>query len=380
MAMGMTVLGTSFIQAQTYKVLYAFTGGTDGKTPETGLSMDAAGNLYGTTDFGGRLDGYCGRWGGCGTVFKLTEVGSGWYFARLYAFKGVSDGAKPTARVVFGPDSNLYGGTLAGGVVTTAQGHTYGTIYMLTPPGEGCTNSSCSWAETVLYSFSGGADGSQPGDGGLTFDRSGNAYGTTFHGGQTGGSCGSGCGVVFKLSPSGDRWTESVLHVFAGGSDGNQPDSGVILDQAGNLYGETDYCGGSNCYGLAYELSPTGSGWVETVLHDFGFTGGSYPGGGLVFDTAGNLYGVTCCFGGGDAFELSPTGSGWTAAVLYSFTGSYGPVGGAGLVRDAAGNLYGTTSGDGAYGQGNVFKLAPSPNGWIYTDLHDFHRKDGSRP
>jgi len=368
-------------QAQTYKILYAFADGADGAYPWAGLTMDRAGNLYGTANNGGRLTGSCAPYG-CGTVFRLSPTSSGWAFSNLHSFGGGTDGQSPNAGVIFGTDGSLYGSTAGGGVVWPslhAAAYT-GTIYKLSPPSD-CSTVSCYWTKSILYKFMGGSDGGLPGVGNLVFDAAGNLYGVTVHGGNLGGDCSNtGCGTVFELMPSQTGWTEQVLHAFSVDENGYSPDFGLIFDQSGNLYGETSSCGGPNCYGLAYELSPGASGWTETVLHRFGETGGSYPAGGLVFDPAGNLYGVTCCFGGGDAFELTPSANGWTVNVLYGFNGSYGPVGAAGLVRDAAGNLYGTTNGDGACGFGNVFKLTPSLGGWIYTDLHDFCRSDGAEP
>ena len=374
-------IGVGEGEAQTYKILYTFTDGADGAYPWAGLTMDRAGNLYGTANNGGRLTGPCSPYG-CGTVFRLSPSGPGWIFSNLHSFSGGAGGVDPNAGVIFGPDGSLYGSTAGGGVVwPTLHAAAYsGTIYKLSPSTSGCINVLCPWTMSILYRFMGGSDGGLPGVGNLVFDAAGNLYGVTVYGGNLGGNCGHyGCGTVFELRPSQGEWTETIVHAFSEDENGYGPNFGLTFDQAGNLYGETSSCG-PNCYGLAYELSPGASGWTETVLHRFGETGGSYPVGGLVFDPSGNLYGVTCCFGGGGAFELTPSGGGWTANEIYSFTGNYGPVGAAGLVRDAAGNLYGTTNGDGACGFGNVFKLTPSPTGWIYTDLHDFCRSDGAEP
>ncbi len=372
------LLGAVALQGQTYKILYAFTAGADGKVPEAGLTMDAAGNLYGTTDFGGHLDVIC-REVGCGTVFKLTNANSIWAFSTLYAFRGDSDGITPDARVILGPDGALYGTTYLGGrVPRSAREGSYGTVYRVGPPAAPCASSACQWEETVLYRFTGGADGSRPFSGDLVFDVAGDIFGSTSEGGANG--CGDGCGVVFELTPSGTSWAESVLYAFKGGPDGDEPSSGVIFDQAGNLYGETAYCGGHDCYGLVYKLSHSGPGWVKTVLHRFGLNDLEYPTGGVVFDSSSNLYGVVCCPPAGGAFQLTLSNNGWIINWLAAFVGSYGPVNGAHLVMDRAGNLYGTTFGGGAYRQGNVFKLSPGIDGWTYTDLHDFHRTDGSGP
>ena len=184
-------------------------------------------------------------------------------------------------------------------------------VYSLSPPATGCKTALCPWTETILYQFTGGSDGSNPG-GNLTFDRAGNLYGTTPYGGAF------GQGTVFKLTPSNGGWTESVLHSFTGGSDGEQPNGGVILDEAGNLYGTTWEGGGSGCWGpgcgTVFQLTPSGSGWKENILYSFQYgTDGGYPIGGLIFDPSGNLYGTTTSGGsggGGTVFELSPPAKG----------------------------------------------------------------------
>jgi uncharacterized repeat protein (TIGR03803 family) len=226
---------------------------------------------------------------------------------------------------------------------------------------------------TVLYRFTGGADGSLPGYGDLVFDQAGNLYGTTIQGGS------SQEGAVYELSPSGGGWTEIVLYSFANLSF---PYSGVILDQARNLYGTTT--GGGVAYGTVYQLTPSGPPWIEHSLYPFsGGNDGAYPIGGVISDQSGNLYGTTnsTAYGGaGTIFELMPSNGGWMFDLLYSFTGNpnEGPYDS--LTMDGAGNLYGTTYGDGAYSLGTVFKLTPSDGGWIYTDLHDFSGGDGQNP
>jgi uncharacterized repeat protein (TIGR03803 family) len=219
----------------------------------------------------------------------------------------------------------------------------------------------------VLYSFTGGADGGYPGYGDVVFDQAGNLYGTTSLGGV------NGFGTVFKLTPSGGGWTESVLYSFAGGNDGAFPYSGVTFDKVGNLYGTTT-SGGANGGGTVYQLTPSEIGWTETVLWNFqAASDGSYPVGGVIFDQAGNLYGTTANGGpssGGTVYELTPSGGNWVFTLLYSFSGYAGPFGG--LAMDAAGSLYGTTYQDGTYHLGSAFKLTLSGGSWIYTDLHDF--------
>ena len=352
------VISVQSAQAQTYQVIYNFTGGQDGAYPEAGLT-ERGGNLYGTAYQGGSFNR--------GTVFKLARNGSGWIFSPLYSFTGRADGSAPIARVVFGRDGTIYGTTEFGG---RNCGVGCGTVFRLRPPATICRTVLCPWTETVLYQFSGFSDGANPGYGDLTFDQAGNIYGTTFFGGV------NAQGVVYELAPSGGGWTESAIHTFSGSSDGENPYSSVVFDQAGNLYGTT-FSGGAHGYGTVFQLTRSGSGWAENTLYAFqNSTDGGSPFGGVVFDNAGNLYAATSSGGsgsGGTVYELMPSGGSWTFGVVYSFTGSaYLPGPYASLTMDAAGNLYGTTTKDGAHGAGSVFKLRPSGGGWTETDLYDF--------
>jgi len=354
-----TAINASTAQAQTYQVLYNFTGGQDGAYPEAGLTMDRGGNLYGTAYQGGGTNR--------GTVFKLARKGSGWVFSPLYSFTGREDGGAPIARVVFGPDGSLYGTTEFGG---RNCGVGCGTVFNLKPPATVCKSALCSWTEIVIYAFSGSNDGANPGYGDLTFDRAGHIYGTTYFGGN------DAQGVVYELAPSNGSWTERETYLFTGANDGGNPYSSVIFDEAGNLYG-TAYAGGAHGYGTVFQLTPSGSGWTENTLGAFqSASDGGKPFGGVVFDNAGNLYGATSSGGtgsGGTAYELMPSNGSWTFSVVYGFTGSAylpGPYGS--LAMDARGNLYGTTNKDGTHGAGSVFKLTPSSGGWTETDLYDF--------
>ncbi len=338
----------------TEKVLHSFGNRADGAGPTGGLIFDAAGNLYGTTENGGihLCNGV-----NCGTVFELSPNGSGgWTEKVLHSFGGGDDGSAPYAGVVFDTAGNLYGTTIIGGTAAL------GTVFELRP------NDSGGWTERVLHNF-----GNHPNDGyypfsGLVFDGAGNLYGTTEQGGIH--SCGvTTCGTVFGLTPNGSGgWTETVLHNFGRGSDGNLPEAGLTIDAAGNLYGTT-YSGGIYTEGTVFELSPrVGGGWTETVLRSFWFQSGdgAYPVAGLILDTAGNLYGTTRdsgIHGDGTAFEMSPKqGGGWIETVLHSFNENgrdgYSPY--AGLMMDAAGNLYGTTNAGGIHGWGTVFEITPS--------------------
>ena len=347
---------------QSFAVLHAFTGAGDGALPLSGFTMDRGGNLYGTASNGG-------IYSPAGTVFKLTHSGAGWVLNPLYEFGQQSgDGANPLSGVVFGPDGSLYGTTNAGG-------SGFGTVYKLQPPFTACKTALCYWSETVLYRFGAAPDGNLP-TGNLIFDQAGTIYGTTEAGGAF------GYGTVFKLTRSGNNWTEQVLYSFMSGQDGNDPSDGVVRDVAGNLYGTTPYGGIDHCQGscgVVFELSPSGSGWMEQVLYRFqGVPDGQRPYAGLIIDSAGNLYGASYEGGsnsGGTVFELSPAGGGgWNYSILYNLTGSEnGPF--AKLTRDAAGNLY-----DSTIFPSTFFRLSPAGGGWNYTDLHDFSGNDGMYP
>jgi uncharacterized repeat protein (TIGR03803 family) len=331
----------------TEKVLHSFKffSVTDGVQPDAGLIFDAAGNLYGTTTSGGAYNN--------GTVFELTRsphaVGGGWTLTLLHSFGNSTDGSAPSAGLIFDAAGNLYG--------TTSEGGTYGagTVFELTPAGGG-------WTEQVLHSFNNdGADGVSP-SAGLIRDAAGNLYGTTYAGGT------DAIGTVFELipMPSGS-WTEKVLHSFTySGTDGAYP-TGLIIDAAGNLYGTTAG-GGTYTSGTVFELTRSphavGGGWTLKVLHSFGnVTDGINPDSGLIFDGAGNLYGTTIggpAYNNGTVFELTPeVGGGWTEQLVYAFSIDDGANPIAGLIFDAAGNLYGTTMEGGAYGFGTVFEITP---------------------
>ena len=370
----LTVVFTQSAQAQTFKVIHTFTG-SDGWQPSSGVTLDAAGNLYGTTMYGA----------GWGTVFQLKRFRGAWLLNNIFtlnAFSNYNDLFYPYSGVVFGPDGALYGTTADGGL--GEGGADTGGVYSLKPTAIACQTAMCPWTDTVLHAFTFGNDGAGPGYGNLTFDSAGNLYGTTTAGGAY------GRGTVFKLTPSNGGWTESILYSFAGGdNDGYQPWGGVVLDRFGNLYGTTVYGPGTGCYnlmgcGIVFQLTPTDSGWKENILHYFAGNDGFWPYAGLIIDQSGNLYGATS-YGGawaysGTVFELSPTGGSWTFALLYIWPGGYsGPRGN--LAMDSSGILYGTTMADGAYQQGSVFKLTPSDSGWVYTSLYDFTGgNDGASP
>jgi uncharacterized repeat protein (TIGR03803 family) len=369
----LTMVAGITAHAQTLQVIHSFTGGGDGANPYAGLTMDRAGNFYGTARYGGS--------GGSGTVFSLSRRGSGWAFDLLYSFTGGSDGAQPASALIMDQAGNLYGTTTLGGVPNCQGFAGCGTVFKLQPPAAPCATPPCAWTETVLHAFTGGEDAAFPTLGSLLFDQTGNLYGTTEDGGGRGGCAGYGCGAVFKLSPSASGWTESVLYSFTGGSDGSQPECRLIFDGVGNLYGTASSGGLQDCQGYpgcgtVFKLSPSESGWTDSTLHSFtGGDDGWTPVGGLVFDQSGNLYGTTASSGqggGGSVFKLAPSGGNWTRETLHTFTGEDGPEDS--LVMDGGGNLYGTTPSDNFYHDaGSVFELLPSGDGgWTYTILYEF--------
>jgi len=336
------VCTTQSTQAQTFKVLYNFTGSADGQSPYGSLVRDTAGNLYGTTEAGGAS--------GAGTVFKVDKSGT---HTVLYSFTGGSDGGNPYVGVIRDAAGNLYGTTAAGGTSGL------GTVFKLTKTRK----------ETVLHSFAGGSDGCYP-YGGLLRDVAGNLYGTTE-------VCGaSGVGTVFKLSKTGK---ETVLHSFAGGSsDGEFPSfTGLLMDTNGNLYGVAEQ-GGTYNQGVVYKLSKSGK---LKVLHSF--AGGTSDGcdvfGTPAMDAEGNLYGTAnACASGhvGIVWKVSQKGK---ETVLHNFMAgsSDGAEPIAGVIMDANGNLYGDTYQGGSANLGTVYKL--NKRGKV-TLLHTFTGPDGDYP
>jgi uncharacterized repeat protein (TIGR03803 family) len=251
----------------------------------------------------------------------------------LYTFTGGNDGAYPNG-IVGDSKGNLYGSSQEGGA------YGWGVVFKLEPTG----------VETVLHSFTGGTDGGSSEAGVLL--HAGKLYGTTTNGGGT-FPCVAGCGVVFELTLKG---TDKVLHTFTGGSDGGWPQTQLVRDAEGNLYGTNAV--GSSGYGTVFEITIAGA---ESTLHSFtGRPDGAPPNGRLVMDKQGNLFGTTNgggVFGYGAIYEIPAGGD---QKVLYSFGGgSDGANPDSGLILDAAGNLYGTTSVGGAFGAGTVFRLTP---------------------
>jgi uncharacterized repeat protein (TIGR03803 family) len=381
---GFAAFASPRAQSQTFSVVHSFTSGTDGENPLAGLVMDASGNLYGTTsaggDFGagtvfeysstgvesvlynftGGADGgspegsllligtalygtaSSGGGSGAGTVFEVTLAGKE---TVLYSFKGNPDGSAPGAGLTRDSAGNLYSTTGFGG--TSGNG----TVFKLVHPKSGSTV----WTEQVLYSFGGTNDGINP-VAGVNLDSAGNLYGTTSAGGEY------GYGNVFQLKLSGSTWTENILHQFELLSDGGIAYAGIVLDHAGNLYGATTDggIGGSDGGGTIFEMSPSDGGWTFTVLY-------SLPGWGIsgsfrnLLVGSNRIYATTHCDGAnsaGTVYELAHTAKGWTYTSLYVFTGgSDGLYSFSNLVLDREGNLYGTTKQGGTYGNGVIFKI-----------------------
>jgi uncharacterized repeat protein (TIGR03803 family) len=334
----------------------------------------------------------------------------------IYNFEGGVDGEYTDTDLVRDAAGNLYGTSVQGGT------HGGGTVWQLHPNGDG------TWTHSVLYSFTGGADGGEPYKG-VTLDAAGNLYGTAVTGG--GGVCEGGCGVAYELTNNGGSWTQTVIHQFQGADDGQGPGARLTLDDNGNIYGMAP-TGGENGMGTIYEMKPVKHGAYKfkvlhaftgadgiggsagaLVLHDgalygaataggangegsiyqltqnkmgrwkfkllYSFLGepdAGFPYGGLIFDAIGNIYGTTYYAGANDAgcvYELSPHKGAWKEKVLYSFTGGVDGAGSiANLNFDSAGNLYGTTSEGGADGDGVIFKLTPSGKHWMASVAHSF--------
>lgn len=350
-------------------VLYSFTGSPDGSNPQASqLIMDQDGNLYGTTSSGGGSK-KCYPQPGCGTVFKVAPNGRETVLVSFH----YRDGAYPDSALIMDTKGNLYGTTGGGG----KDGD--GTVFSV----------GRNRALTVLHSFRGGDDGDGPW--GIIADKAGDFYGVTSNGGGSGCSPHPGCGSVFKLARGGEK----ILYAFAGGSDGAYPNSGLIMDGAGNFYGTTSD-GGQTCpyrndgCGTVFKVSPDGT---ETVLYRFcseaDCIDGYQPEAGVIRDKSGNLYGTTSGGGAtnyyGTVFRLAADG---TETVLYSFCSMAncrdGRYPGAGVIADRNGNFYGTTNAGGNdrsdcfNGCGTVFKLTP---GGSETVLHSFSdAPDGAKP
>lgn len=370
----MAFLITLAAQAQTFQVLHNFTGGRDGANPGDGVTMDRAGNLYGTASAGGIQAYGCQnsyRTQGCGAVFELARSGTGWIFRPLYDFQ--DDSGNPGLGVVFGPDGALYG--LAQGTGGCTDFNTCGNVFRLAPPPTPCASFTCDWQQTVLHQFTGTPDGSYPSSR-VIFDPAGNLYGTTVFGGQQNN------GAAYELSRNGGGWTENTIYSFTA----NSQDLGVFfpggqlaIDPSGNLYGPAACNSTLSCfYGAVWQLQAFQGGWTLNELFQFNGSNGYDPAA-LIRDSSGNLYGTTLgADGGGNdsaaVYELTQSNGGWTYNLLYDY-GDLGEDSTADLVMDSAGNLYGA---DSITGNGYIFKLTRSGNNWTFSRLHSFSGPDGA--
>jgi uncharacterized repeat protein (TIGR03803 family) len=382
LCVAVVVLGCTMALGQAQeKILYSFSG-TDGSRPVSKLMLDGSGNLFGTTQEGGTTN-----WG---TVFELSPQQDGtWSETVIYNFcqnfdgHHCLDGAFPEASLIADHDGNLYGTTYSGGSCPD-NGSGCGIVFELSPP----TPGNITWQETVLYTFCEVhtcPDGAEP-LGKLTFDSEGNLYGTTKDGGGAVG------GVVFELSPTPSGWTESVLYRFCSIGqfpycpDGFYPMAGVTFDKSGNLFGTTNVGGSPNSEGLGvlFKLSPGQSGWTESVIKPGGLKNGYFPVAEVNFDSKGNLY-CTATEGGlgaGVVYRLSPDE---TKHQIFSFNGNDGEYPYAGVLIDPRnGNLYGTTL-SGGFGRnfncqggcGTVYKIDGQGETLLYSFLGG---TDGAAP
>jgi len=372
------ILAALSASAQSEKVLYMFQGGSDGGDPSGPLTFDTAGNIYGTTVRGG---GGCTAYSGCGTVFKLAHTKTTWAETILYTFTGGSDGFQPLTGVVFDKLGNLYGGTGSGGNSGCYADAGCGSVFEL-------TSSGGVWTEKTLYTFTGGLSDSGASESPLVFDAAGNIFSTARFGGVVGsdGSCYWGSGAVFELTQAGGSWTDHTLYSFTCGNDGGDPYNSRQAFYKGNLYGTTTG-GGQSGAGVVFEIENLKTSPKEVVLYTFtGGSDGAYPYGAVVHDSVGNLYGTTYAggaYGYGTVFKLTPSGSGWTETVLYSFTGGSDGAhpGSTDPVLDAAGNIYGTTY-SGGLGSGVVWELVNSGGSYTYKTVYSFAggTTDGAQP
>jgi uncharacterized repeat protein (TIGR03803 family) len=324
-------------------VLHYFTcAGYDGELPRAGLVEDQSGALYGTTYQGGTLD--------VGTVFKLTPSSSGYSESVIYNFQGYSDGAYPAAPLIVTSTGVLYGTTEQGGACSFC-----GTAFELTPSGS-------SYKKSTIYEFTGQNGDGEYVDAGLTEGRDGTLYGTTANGGP------GKCGIVFALTATGSKYAETVLYGFQGtgdgGTDGCNSTASLLLAKSGVLFGTTTG-GGASGNGTAFELTPSGSTYAETVLHSFqGGSDGEYPTAALAFGEHGALYSTTenggsGCSVCGTVFELAPAGSQYVENVVYSFQrmpdglSPQAPV----IVDKSRNKIFGTTFSGGQDGGGVAFEI-----------------------
>jgi uncharacterized repeat protein (TIGR03803 family) len=339
--------------------IYNFGNGKDGGSPAGAAPLlDAIGALYIAAESGGTTNN--------GAVVKLTPSGSSYAESVLNSFHG-HIGAFPFGGLIADTSGALYGTTTFGGTGNR------GLVYKITPSGS-------SYSETVLYRFGKYPDGSYP-QGALLSDGTGALYGTTLGGGKY------QRGTVFKLTPSGSGYAESIVYDFRGGSDGAKPYSDLSTDASGAFYGMTEL-GGNKNHGVVFKLTPSGSGYTESILHRFaGFPeDGAYPvQSRLIPDGTGAFYGITSLGGArgfGAVFKVTPSRTGYSETVVHSFRGhpDDGSVPASLLLAHDA-KFYGTTALGGLSNAGTIFELAPTGSGYIARVLYSFQNKlDGTSP
>lgn len=400
----MTIIFVSPVAPAREKLLYEFPGGKRGNDPQSGVVFDSKGNAYGTTYYGGTY--------GWGTVYELEYVGNGWKEQVIYNFAGIGDGTNPVGNLLIDGAGNLYGTTLYGGTGTGCSQENYGcggtafelqhskvgwkhivlhsfclhsgcsdgsapsgltfdeagNLYGTTVFGghtcfdDGCgtvyklSHSNGSWTLKVLHAFDANGDGYYPAPG-IAIDKSGRLYGTTCCGG------GTGYGIVFMLKRTKRGWKEVMVYQFTGSAEDEYPNGNLIIHAHGNLYGSTsDTFNGCNydC-GTIYKLRLSKGTWVKSVVYAFDGPHGASPDS-LLLDKAGHFYGSTLLGGtynAGTIFELKPEEH-WKIEILYNFTGQRGdanPNPGLSLGSDSA--LYGTTPDTSGQYDGGVFEVSP---------------------
>jgi uncharacterized repeat protein (TIGR03803 family) len=382
-ALFLVVAGVAAASGQHFQTIHTFTGKPDGLGAWAKPVADADGNLYGTATAGGASNEGC--------IYKVSPPAGGggsWTETIIYSFKGgTTDGVAPAGVLIFDKAGNLYGTTATGGA------DSLGIVFELSPSTGG------DWTESVLYNFISNKTKTSGSDASSLVFRNSELYGSSTWGGE-------GEGNVFALKQNDEgTWGLESLYSFSG-PDGEEPNyegGPLVFDVKGNLYGSSDF-GGQYGAGEVFEVSPPaapGGAWTETTLYSFGAypTDGQSPTGGVVLDSAGNLYGTTVVGGNspgfdGTAFELSPpgvAGQPWTETIIHSFTGGAtdGSAPYAGVAFDKAGNLYGTTYTGGPGncnfnfpGCGTVYELSPGPDGtWTERLLHTFSGStDGEFP
>lgn len=373
--------------ASQLKVLQVFRDPPRGQNPIAPVVADSSGNLFGETTQGGkRTSG-----GGCGTVFELVASGSGYVEKTLHVFaERPRDGCGPSGGLSIDAKGAIYGTTALGGL-----GYSDGIVFKLTPSGSG-------YKYAVIYRFKDGNDGAWP-VGGVLIASDGVLYGATQYGvanacpGNT-----EGCGTVYRLTPRGSRYTEKILHAFAGGKDGLLPGSGLVTDSTGALYGTTMDGGGYGSIGdgTVYKLTPSGRGYEESVIHAFGGTGdGAYPDAPVIVESNGDVDGTTL-YGGSDdpdctvegyggncglVFRLTPSGSSYDESFIYEFKGGSDGSQTQAPLLDVGGTFYGTTT-DGKWGFpcggecGTIFALRPSGKHYAHTVLYRLNTESGWYP